>query len=104
MNNGFAHASYLVRHSRFRTMSKQRIISASELGEYSYCSRAWWLKQVVGEEGDSEVAAERTSAGVRGHEAHGRSVRTYQREGQWLRPLWLIAALVLLIWLVSILL
>jgi CRISPR/Cas system-associated exonuclease Cas4 (RecB family) len=81
-------------------MSKRRVIRASELGEYMYCARAWWLKQVVGEMGDVKLAARRTTAGERGHAQHGRAVRAYQREAGLGRALWLLAGLLLLAWLI----
>ncbi len=85
-------------------MSKRRTISASELGEYMYCARAWWLKQAVGEKGDAKLAARRTAAGERGHAQHGRAVRAYQREAGLGRVLWLLAGLLLLVWLLLVVL
>jgi len=32
----------------------ERFVSASELAEYAYCRRAWWLRAVRGEEGEGE--------------------------------------------------
>ncbi|HMQ31368.1 MAG TPA: hypothetical protein PKD53_11605 [Chloroflexaceae bacterium] len=46
-------------------------IRASEVGEYVYCARAWWLRRVAGEEPEGR---ERREAGVAMHEAHGRAV------------------------------
>jgi hypothetical protein len=80
-------------------MSKRRTIRASELGEYMFCARAWWLDQVVGETGDAKLAARRTTAGERGHAQHGRAVRTVQREAWLGRALWLLTAALLLVWL-----
>mgnify|MGYP005837564477 CR=1 FL=1 len=45
------------------------IINASELGEYSYCRRAWWLGRVQG------LSSRNLAALARGqalHELHGR--------------------------------
>ncbi len=56
------------------------IIRASELGEYYYCARAWWLRRVVGLEPDG---AERRALGVAGHARHGQMVAA----SHWL--LWL---------------
>jgi CRISPR/Cas system-associated exonuclease Cas4 (RecB family) len=52
---------------------KQRLelIRASEIGEYLYCSRAWWLRRVGGL--IPEGAAQR-ELGVRRHQQHGRAV------------------------------
>ena len=46
-------------------------IRASEVGEFVYCERAWWLRRVVGEEPDGQ---ERREAGEALHAAHGRVV------------------------------
>ena len=82
-------------------MSKRRTIRASELGEYMFCARAWWLKEIVGETGDAKLTARRTAAGERGHEQHGRAVRAVQREARLVRALWLLAGAVLLAWLLT---
>ncbi|WP_298816951.1 hypothetical protein [Chloroflexus sp.] len=52
------------------------IIRASELGEYAYCARAWWLRRVAGVEPDG---AERRAAGTVSHARHGRLVVFSQR-------------------------
>jgi CRISPR/Cas system-associated exonuclease Cas4 (RecB family) len=46
-------------------------IRASEVGEYTYCARSWWLRRVAGEEPEGR---ERREAGVALHAAHGRAV------------------------------
>ena len=52
-----------------------RIIRASEIGEYSYCSRAWWYRHVIrvpipeGSETEGRLAA-----GTSAHARHGRAV------------------------------
>jgi len=48
-----------------------RIIRASELGQYAYCARAWWLQRIAG------VAPTNTqdlAAGTAAHQQHGRAV------------------------------
>jgi hypothetical protein len=35
---------------------RERFISATELAEYAYCRRAWWLRVVRGERGEGESA------------------------------------------------
>ena len=45
----------------------ERFISASELGEYAYCRRAWWLRAVKG-----VTTAEQGSRFQAGHGAHRR--------------------------------
>lgn len=54
-------------------MAKERlpIIRASEIGEYVYCARAWWLRRVAGLEPDGR---ERRERGTLLHRRHGRAV------------------------------
>jgi CRISPR/Cas system-associated exonuclease Cas4 (RecB family) len=54
-------------------MSRQRlpIIRASEVGEYVYCARAWWLRRVAGLE---PAGRERRELGTALHRRHGRAV------------------------------
>ena len=54
-------------------MAKERlpIIRASEIGEYVYCARAWWLRRVVGLE---PAGRERREYGTALHRRHGRAV------------------------------
>jgi CRISPR/Cas system-associated exonuclease Cas4 (RecB family) len=54
-------------------MSRERlpIIRASEVGEYVYCARAWWLRRVVGLE---PAGRERRELGTVLHRRHGRAV------------------------------
>lgn len=47
-------------------------IRASEIGEYVYCRRAWWLRRV---RGAASANIAQMQAGVRHHERHGRLVR-----------------------------
>jgi hypothetical protein len=49
-----------------------RVIRASEIGEYVYCHRAWWLGRVKGVENVNRTQME---AGVVRHRAHGQTVR-----------------------------
>ena len=54
-------------------MSRERlpIIRASEVGEYVYCARAWWLRRVAGLE---PAGRERRERGSALHRRHGRAV------------------------------
>lgn len=54
-------------------MTKQRmpIIRASEVGEYVYCARAWWLRRVAGLE---PIGYERRERGRVLHRRHGQTV------------------------------
>jgi len=47
------------------------IIRASEVGEYVYCARAWWLRRVAGLE---PAGRERRERGSALHRRHGRAV------------------------------
>lgn len=48
-----------------------RLIRASEIGEYLYCRRAWWLRQVLGL---ASVNVREMAAGTAAHAAHGQRV------------------------------
>lgn len=56
-------------------MPRERYIRASEIGEYLFCERAWWLHQVRGLEPQGR---ERRARGVELHNRHGRRVRASQ--------------------------
>jgi hypothetical protein len=49
-----------------------RILRASEIGEYVFCHRAWWLDRVLGIE---SAHREQMDAGIAQHAAHGRAVQ-----------------------------
>lgn len=48
------------------------LIRASEVGEYVYCARAWWLRRVAHQE---PAGQHRREVGTRQHARHGRMVR-----------------------------
>ena len=50
----------------------ERILRASEIGEYVFCHRAWWLHRVQGFESANRALME---AGVIRHAQHGRAVQ-----------------------------
>lgn len=50
---------------------RPQIIRASEVGEYVYCARAWWLRRVAGLEPEGR---ERRERGTSLHRRHGRTV------------------------------
>lgn len=52
------------------------IIRASEIGEYEFCARAWWLHHV---EGWETRFPERLQRGEVAHTRHGRRVETSRR-------------------------
>lgn len=45
----------------------ERMVSASEIGEYAYCPRAWWLGRVAGA---VSANADQLAAGTKRHERH----------------------------------
>ncbi len=49
-----------------------RIIRASEIGQYDFCAQAWWLGSV---EGVQPSNVRELQAGTRAHAEHGRQVR-----------------------------
>ena len=49
-----------------------RIIRASEIGQYDFCAKAWWLGSI---EGVPQSNVRELQAGSRAHEEHGRQVR-----------------------------
>lgn len=53
-------------------MARGRFIRASEIGEYVYCRRAWWLGRVVGL---TPAGRDRRMRGTALHVRHGRNVR-----------------------------
>jgi CRISPR/Cas system-associated exonuclease Cas4 (RecB family) len=52
------------------------IIRASEISQFVFCQRAWWLGSVQGYRPVNDAAM---SAGTRAHHQHGRSVAASQR-------------------------
>jgi hypothetical protein len=49
-----------------------RIIRASEIGQYDFCAKAWWLGSI---EGVSPSNIQQLQAGTAAHAKHGRQVR-----------------------------
>jgi hypothetical protein len=50
---------------------RRYVIRASEIGEYVYCARAWWLRQIEGHASTNQRALR---SGTRTHRRHGRQV------------------------------
>jgi len=50
---------------------RRRVIRASEIGQYAYCARAWWLSNVKGVPSSSTVEL---AHGEVVHQQHGRMV------------------------------
>ena len=49
-----------------------RIIRASEIGQYDFCAKAWWLGSI---EGVPPSNLSQLQAGTAAHEEHGRQVK-----------------------------
>lgn len=58
--------------------SSDPILRASEIGEYVYCHRAWWLHRVQGLESANRAQMQ---AGTAKHIEHGRAVQ----RADWMR-------------------
>jgi CRISPR/Cas system-associated exonuclease Cas4 (RecB family) len=75
-----------------------RVIRASEIGQYAYCARAWWLGSV---QGLPSTHRREMAAGEAVHLHHGRGVRTSLGLSR-LAYIALISAVVVgIVWLVS---
>ena len=57
-----------------------QVIRASELGEYAYCARAWWLGRVLGYR---PANLGRLAAGEAAHVRHGQKVVSSHRLQRW---------------------
>ena len=53
-------------------MKDDRVIRASELGQYAFCAKAWWLGSV---EGVPSANVREMDAGTSAHEHHGLTVQ-----------------------------
>lgn len=72
------------------------IIRASEIGQYAYCARAWWLGRVKGYR-STNVRAMRQ--GAAGHDRHGRAVEGYHLQRRVAVALLMLASVALAAWL-----
>ena len=73
------------------TREPNRVIRASEVGQYAYCARAWWLGQIQGLESSN---VREMAQGDQAHEAHGELVAGYHRARRLAYVLLLLAAVV----------
>lgn len=69
----------------------ERILRASEIGEYVFCHRAWWLHRVKGLESANRA---QMLSGVALHVDHGLSI---QRAGRLQRGAFVLLALAILL-------
>jgi hypothetical protein len=51
--------------------SARQVIRASELAQYSYCAKAWWLGNVIGK---ASTHTRELQSGTAAHQQHGRGV------------------------------
>ena len=75
-----------------------RIIRASEIGQYDYCAKAWWLGSI------EEVPPSNVhdlQAGLAAHEAHGRLVYWATRMQQIASGLLVLGAILLAVFLIT---
>ena len=72
-----------------------RILTASEIGSYLYCSRSWWLNKVSGYQ---PANVEELEIGQWLHEEHGHEVRRASRMNQIAIALVAGAVLLALVW------
>ncbi len=75
-----------------------RVIRASEIGRYAYCSHAWWLGSVQGLPSSHQ---HEMAAGEAAHLRHGRRVRTLLWLSHLAYAMLLLAAVVGVVWLAS---
>jgi len=73
------------------TDKPRRVITASEVGQYTYCARAWWLAQI---QGLQSANVREVAHGEQAHAAHGRRVAGYHRTRRLAYLLLLLAAVV----------
>ncbi len=67
-----------------------QVIRASELGQYAYCARAWWLGRVLGYR---PTNLERLTVGEAAHVRHGQKVVGSRRLQRWAYALLALALL-----------
>jgi hypothetical protein len=72
------------------------LLRASEISQYVYCARAWWLGQVRGYRSANVAAMQQ---GMARHRRHGRAVVGYHRLRRLAAALLLLAVVALAAWL-----
>lgn len=75
---------------------EEPIIRASEIAQYAFCARAWWLGRVKGYRSANISAMRR---GTARHYVHGRAVVRYHRLQRLAVILLVLAVMALALWL-----
>lgn len=76
------------------------IIRASEVAQYAFCARSWWLGRVRGYRSSNLAAMDQ---GAVRHRAHGRAVEGYYFLRRLAVALLVLAGVILLVWLILLL-
>ena len=74
--------------------SREPIIRASEVAQYAFCHRAWWLSRV---KGYRPANLPELAQGTKAHSRHGRSVHAWLTMRRAAAALLLLGLLVLLV-------
>jgi CRISPR/Cas system-associated exonuclease Cas4 (RecB family) len=77
---------------------RDRVIRASEIGQYVYCAHAWWLGSVQGLPSSRQRQRE-MAAGEAVHRRHGWGVRTSLWLSRLAYVVLLLAAVIGIVWL-----
>ena len=72
------------------------VIRASEISQYAFCARAWWLGRVRGYRSSNLAAMRRGEAR---HRVHGRAVESYHRLRWFAVGLLALSAILIVAWL-----
>ncbi len=76
----------------------ERVIRASEIGQYDFCAKAWWLGSI---EGVPPSNVRELQAGTTAHEQHGQQISRAGRLQQAAIGLLIIGVILFAIFLIS---
>lgn len=76
------------------------VVRASEISQYAFCARSWWLQRVRGYRSSNLAAMD---WGAARHRTHGRSVMGYHLLRRLAVSLLVLAGVSLLVWLILML-
>ncbi|MEA3340936.1 MAG: hypothetical protein U9R15_13310 [Chloroflexota bacterium] len=79
-------------------MNSDRVIRASEIGQYIYCAHAWWLGSI---QGLASSHQREMADGEAAHQRHGQRVRTSLGLSRLAYIVLLLAAVVGIVWLIG---